>query len=260
MIIKSMVDSIKNATEFEGGTAVVLGSGLGDFSEHLEGKKTIRYKNIPNYPSTSVPGHAGEFVAGELFEKSVLAAKGRFHYYEGFDWDTIVLPIKLFHQLKVKTVILTNSCGSMRQSIAPGSLVWINGYMDCTFRESMDDPKIISIKQKNFFSLKKIRETLLEKNISLKEGIYCWASGPSYETPAEIIYFRSLGGDVVGMSTVPEIIEAKKWGMNVIGISCATNFGAGLSDSPLNHEEVLETAGKTKNNFINLLKLIIKQL
>ena len=255
-----MAETVNNATGFDGRTAVVLGSGLGEFADHLEEKNLISYDKIPGYPISTVPGHAGELVSGQLSGKSVLAAKGRFHYYEGYNWDTIVLPMKLFHYLNVKTVILTNSSGSMRGSINPGTLVLIKGYMDCTFRENPDDPKIVSIEQNFNPKLKHVRENASAENLYLKEGIYCWTLGPLYETPAEISYFRSLGGDVVGMSTVPEMMEANKLGLNIIGISCATNYAAGLSDSPLNHEEVLETAEKTKNDFIKLLKLVITQI
>ncbi len=255
-----MVETVINATGFDGGTAIVLGSGLGEFADQLEEKKLIAYDKIAGYPISTVPGHAGEFVSGKLSGQPILAAKGRFHFYEGYKWDTVVLPIKLFHQLNVKTVILTNSSGSMRTSINPGSLVLIKGYMDCTFRENPKDPKIVSIEQNFNPNLKHVSENASADDIHLKEGIYCWTLGPMYETPAEISYFRSLGGDVVGMSTVPEIIEAKKLGMNVLGISCATNYAAGMSDTPLNHEEVLETAEKTKGDFIKLLKIVIKNI
>lgn len=253
-----MAETVQNATGFQGGIAVVLGSGLGEFADQLEDKKIIPYYKIPGYPSTSVPGHSGEFISGYLSGKNVLAAKGRFHYYEGHDWETLVLPMRLFHQLRVKTVILTNSSGSMRNAISPGTLVFIKGYLDCTFRESMDDPKIIRLEK--FLSPKIIKKDAYGESLHLEEGIYCWALGPSYETPAEITYFRSLGGDVVGMSTVPEMMEAKKLGLNILGISCATNYAAGLSDTPLYHEEVLETAEKTKGDFIKLLKIAIKRI
>ena len=256
MNVKIIANHIKQNIEFDGGVAVILGSGLDEFGNYLKDKKRIAYSDIPNYPSTSVPGHKGEFIVGELYGKSIIAARGRFHYYEGFDWDTIVLPVKLFYELNVRTVIITNSAGSMRKAIRPGDLILINGYLDCTFRKSVKDPEVISI----VHNQNSIKNKLLEKNIKFKEGVYCWALGPSYETPAEIKYFKSLGGDIVGMSTVPELIKAKELGMAAFGISCATNFAEGMSESILTHEEVLETANKTKDNFINMLKIILKEI
>ena len=257
MNIFTMAETVQNATGFKGGTAVILGSGLGEFSNNLENKIVIPYNKIPEYPSPSVPGHAGELVSGYLSGKPVLVAKGRFHYYEGHDWETLVLPVHLFHALNVKTLIITNASGSMRSSIKPGDLFLITGYLDCTFRDSVEDPDIINIKNFSSQLYKTVPICASESNIPLRKGNYCWALGPSYETPAEITYFRSLGGDVVGMSTVPEIIEAREYGMEILGISCVTNFAAGLSNSPLNHEEVIETAEKTKHEFIKLLKAII---
>ncbi len=257
MNIATMAETVQNATGFKGGTAVILGSGLGEFGDHLENKKIISYNQIPEYPSPSVPGHAGELVSGYLSGKPVLAAKGRFHYYEGHDWETLVLPVHLFHYLNVRTLIITNSSGSMRSSIKPGNLFLINGYLDCTFRDSAEDPQVINIRDSSSQLYEMVTIGASKKNIPLSEGNYCWTLGPSYETPAEITYFQSLGGDVVGMSTVPEMMEAKKCGMDILGISCVTNFAAGLSDSPPNHEEVIETAEKTKHEFIKLLKSII---
>ena len=258
--IESMVEMVKNTSGFTGGTAVILGSGLGEFAHQLEKKKIIPYHKIPGYPSTTVPGHSGELVSGFLNGKPVLVAKGRFHYYEGHDWDTLVLPVRLFNQLNVKNLIITNSSGSMIRSISPGTLVVIRGFLDCTFRDSMPDPSIVLLNSKTSSLISIAKQHAKDGNILVKEGIYCWASGPSYETPAEISYFRSLGGDVVGMSTVPELLEANTLGMNVLGISCATNYAAGLSDTPLNHEEVLETAEKVKNEFINLLNKMIQSI
>ena len=257
MNISIIAETVQNTIGFKGGTAVILGSGLGRFADHLANKKVVPYNKIPQYPSPSVPGHTGELISGYLSGKPVLAAKGRFHYYEGYDWETLVLPVHLFHALNVKTLIITNASGSMRSSIKPGTLFLITGYLDCTFRDSVEDPHVINVRNSSSQLYETVPVCALENNIPLKKGNYCWALGPSYETPAEIKYFRSLGGDVVGMSTVPEMIEAKKCGMEILGISCVTNFAAGLSDSPLNHEEVIETAERTKHEFIELLKAII---
>ena len=257
--INKMAEFIRKATGFSGKTAVVLGSGLGEFADGLEAKKRVSYADIPDYPLTTVPGHSGELVSGMLKGKQILAAKGRFHYYEGHDWDTLIFPIRLFHQLKVETLIITNSSGSMRRSIKPGSLFLITSYLDCTFRNSPQDPQVINVSDLSPKIYNTVETVSEDQNYVLKRGNYCWALGPSYETPAEIKYFRSLGGDVVGMSTVPEMMEAKKLGMNVLGISCVTNFGAGLSKVPLHHNEVLETAEKVKDDFIKLLSEIIKK-
>jgi purine-nucleoside phosphorylase len=256
-----MVEFLLDRTRFSGRVAVILGSGLGQFGDLLEKTVTVPYTEIPFYPKTKVKGHVGEFVFGTLKGVELLAAKGRFHFYEGHDFQTITLPIRLFQKLGVSHVIITNAAGSMNLELAPGSLMLMKGHMDCTFRHSVDDPAIYSGPPYYDTELLALaRQIGTELKIPLAEGVYCWSQGPAYETPAEITYFQSLKGDAVGMSTVPEIIMAGELGLSVLGISCITNYAAGITSQPLNHQEVLDTANRVSHNFTRLLTQIIKRM
>jgi len=249
--ISEMADYVRSRSGFTSGVAIILGSGLGGFTEKLDNPTVVPYHAIPNYPLPTVEGHSGEFVIGNYKAVPVIAAKGRFHYYEGHDIETVTLPIQLFYKLGVKNIIITNAAGSARKTLPPGSLMAINGYMDCTFRIGIIEPEII----------KDIPETLLsclesaskKTNVAISTGVYCWTQGPGYETPAEIEYIKQLGGDAVGMSTVPELQKAKELGIDAIGISTITNYAAGILDQPLTHDEVIDTANKTKNDFAKLV-------
>ncbi len=253
-----MSDYIGSRSGFTPGVAVILGSGLGSFTEQLQTPIVIPYNAIPNYPQPTVEGHSGEFVIGNYNNVPIIAAKGRFHYYEGHDIATVTLPIQLFHKLGVKYIIITNAAGSARKSMAPGTLMVINGYMDCTFREDSFIPKIV-----DDISLKLLDcaiQASKSVNVKLEKGIYCWTQGPGYETPAEIEFIQNLGGDAVGMSTVPELQVAEKLGIETIGISTITNYAAGILDQPLTHNEVIETANRTKDDFAKLIGAIIENI
>ncbi|NHZ86468.1 MAG: purine-nucleoside phosphorylase, partial [Planctomycetia bacterium] len=188
----------------------------------------------------------------------IIAAKGRFHYYEGHDIETVTLPIHLFHKLGVKYSIITNAAGSVKKSIPPGTLMAINGYMDCTFRENLSTPQIVNdLPSKLLGYAEKAGKSV---KVKLEKGIYCWTQGPAYETPAEIKFIQNLGGDAVGMSTVPELQAAEQLGIEAIGISTITNYAAGILDQPLTHNEVIETADRTKNDFAKLIGAIIENI
>ena len=241
--------------------AVVLGSGLGKITHDLENEVCVPYDSIQGYPKSTVEGHAGQFIAGDLEGTAVLLASGRFHLYEGYDYDTVTLPVRLFHSLGIKTLIITNAAGSVRKQMPPGTLMMITGHIDCTFLESANMPEVVRDSKFHPPSLAtQVRETVENLNFPLAEGVYAWTLGPSYETPAEIEMIRDLGGDAVGMSTVPEIRAAGEFGMNVLGISCITNYAAGITKEPLTHKEVLETTEKASEKFIALIKGIIKQI
>ena len=188
----------------------------------------------------------------------LIAAKGRFHYYEGHDIETVTLPIQLFHKLGVKYIIITNAAGSVRKSIPPGSLMAINGYADCTFRESPTAPNII--KNVSSIMLDCVGKASKRVKIELRNGVYCWTQGPGYETTAEVEYIRNLGGDAVGMSTVPELQAAEEFGIEALGISTITNYAAGILDQPLTHNEVIETANRTKDDFAKLIGATIENI
>ncbi len=256
--ILNMADYIEGRSEFTHGVAVVLGSGLGDFTEQIQTPIIIPYHAIPNYPQPTVEGHTGEFVIGNYKNIPLIAAKGRFHYYEGHDIETVTLPIYLFHQLGVKYIIITNAAGSVRKSMPPGTLMAINGYLDCTFIESPNTPRIVNSTSSE--PLDCAEEASKKVKVKLEKGIYCWTQGPGYETPAEIECIRNLGGDAVGMSTVPELQAAKRLGIETIGISTITNYAAGILNQPLTHNEVIETANCTKDDFAKLIGATIENI
>jgi purine-nucleoside phosphorylase len=260
---------------------LVLGSGLGAFADEVENAVKIPYQEIPHFARSTVEGHAGRLVLGEVEGVSVAVQQGRFHYYEGYEMEQVVFPMRVFGVLGVKNVILTNAAGSLRTSLKPGSLMIIRDHINLMgvnpLRGANDErfgprfPDMTEVYTKEFQEIayaeaSKIaierQEASLEKEIVqfVYRGVYCALSGPSYETPAEIHLFRLLGADVVGMSTVPEAIVARHQGMKVLGISCITNLAAGMSDLPINHEEVMETGAKVAAVFKELLRRIIAKI
>ena len=256
--ILDMAEYVESRSGFTHEVAIILGSGLGGFTEQIQTPVVIPYQAIPNYPQPTVEGHTGEFVIGNYKNIPLIAARGRFHYYEGHDIETVTLPIHLFSKLGVKYIIITNAAGSVRKSISPGTLMTISGYMDCTFRESLSTPKVI--KNVSLIMLDCVEMASKSVKVKLEKGIYCWTQGPAYETPAEIEYIRNLGGDAVGMSTVPELQAAKQLGIEALGISTITNYAAGILDQPLTHNEVIETASRTKDDFAKLIGATIENI
>jgi len=256
-LIKDLQDKLK----FNGKTGVILGSGLGPLADALNEKISISYNNIESFPVSTVSGHNSDFVSGYYDKNQLLLARGRFHFYEGFDLNTITLPVKVFNQLGVKNIIITNSAGSMNIKNVPGALMLINGHYDCTFIEGSSMPILKEGKDYyNSIMIKKAKKAAAMNSIKLLQGKYCWTMGPAYETPAEIKFLNKLGGDVVGMSTVPEIEYAKKLNMNILVISALTNFAAGLKDTILTHEDVLVNAKKIGQDFAKLLLETVKNL
>ena len=256
--ISQMVEAVRRKMSIVPRTAVVLGSGLGQFAESIKDAVRIPYSEIPGYPQSGVEGHAGELVAGKVEHEPVLLASGRFHLYEGYDVDTITLPVRLFDGLGIENLIITNAAGSANRDFPPGTLMASEGHLDCTFRESADMPKVE--RGSDYHSpelLKLAMEVAKTEEVILERGVYAWALGPSYETPAEVKMIQELGGDAVGMSTVPEIQLAGELGMSVLTISCLTNFAAGIIKQPLTHDEVMETADRISGDFSRLVRGII---
>ena len=255
--------NLKNITKFlikilpeQPKSAVILGSGLGNFVDFLENSITIPYADIPDFPLSTVAGHAGEWVFGYCRGKPIICAKGRFHYYEGLSMDNVALPVTVIHQLGCKSIFITNAAGCLNKNWELGDFMLIKGYLDYTFRGNSNPPSISSINTSPELLLK-VKKTASELGILLREGIYTWTLGPSYETPAEIKDIIKLGGNAVGMSTVPEIMKANELGLNLIGISCLTNYGAGLVNAPLSHEDVLENSKRFQKEFSKLLIEIV---
>lgn len=248
--------------------ALILGSGLGDMAEEAEDKAAIDYKDIPNFPVSTVPGHKGRLVFGTIRGKKAAFMQGRFHYYEGYKMEDVVFPIWVFKALGVKKLIVTNAAGGINTSFKPGDLMLIKGHINYTNNNPLIGPNIEEfgprfpdMSEAYSKELTEVVKASADANgIKLQEGTYIYLTGPSYETPAEIRAFRVLGADAVGMSTVPEVIAANHCGIKVAGISCITNMAAGILDKPLNHQEVMETADRVKENFSKLIKSVVENI
>ncbi len=248
--------------------AVVLGSGLGDYAERLEDAKTIPYASIPHFPVSTVEGHAGNWHAGTLHGKKVYLMQGRFHAYEGYSMEEVTMPIRVMARLGVKTLILTNAAGGVNTSFPQGCLMLIDDVINLSGRNPLIGPNLKEFGPRfpdMTFALDPALKTLAKDtakmlDIPLQQGVYCWLTGPSYETPAEIRALRLLGVDAVGMSTVPEIIVGRHSGMKVMGISCITNMAAGILDQELDMYEVIETGKRVKHIFASLVDGVIERL
>ena len=247
-------------------TAIILGSGLGVLKDDIENKIVIDYKEIPDFPVSTVEGHAGELIIGELSGKTVLAMNGRFHYYEGYDIKQTVFPIRVFSLLGVKNIILTNAAGGINTDIKEGSFMVINDHLSF-FAESVlrgkneDEFGVRFPDMSEVYDKKEVEKMkgIIEKHTGTAlEGVYAYMKGPAYETPAEIRALRILGADAVGMSTVPEAIVARHCGMKVVAVSCITNMAAGVSKKQLSHEEVKATADRVKGEFKEIIKEYLK--
>lgn len=242
---------------------LILGSGLGDLADEIEDAIELDYHDIPGFPVSTVEGHEGKLVYGSLSGKKVIALKGRFHYYEGYDLTKVTFPVRVFKELGVKAVVVTNAAGGVNESFAPGDLMVITDHLNLTGENPLigqniaqHGPRFVDMTQTYSPRGQQLLKDIANKhNFPLKEGVYTWFTGPTYETPAEIRAVRTLGGDAVGMSTVPEAIVAKHCGLEVIGISCITNLAAGMQ-AELNHEEVVEVSAQVKPRF----KLLITEL
>lgn len=247
---------------------VILGSGLGDYAEALEGAVKLPYSEIPGFPRSTVAGHAGMWCCGTLYGKRVVMMQGRFHYYEGYGMKDVTLPVRVMQKIGVKTLIVTNAAGGVNLGYHPGELMVIGDMFSMTAQNPLIGPNLDAFGPR-FPDMscafdKELRalahECANEQGFALREGVYAQMTGPTYETPAEIRMLRTLGADAVGMSTVPEVIVARHGGMRVLGISCITNMAAGILDQPLNHAEVTETANRVKGQFRNLLDRIIEKM
>lgn len=251
-MIKYMQDKLPVIPHF----AIILGSGLSSLTEDLKETQTILYSEIPGYPQITVSGHKGEFIFGYLDEIPILCARGRFHFYEGLSLSEVTIPIRLFSALRISNLIITNSAGCINLNWDMGDIMLIVGHLDFTFIS--ENPKIVS-DEKIYKEVNHqiARDVAKEMHIELREGIYTWTLGPTYETPAEIFMIRELGGDAVGMSTLPEIVEAGKQNLNMWGFTCFTNMAAGIGNGALTHEEVLSNAEIFKEKFKEFISRLI---
>jgi purine-nucleoside phosphorylase len=248
--------------------AVVLGSGLGDFANDLKDSFIIPYETIPNYPRSTAIGHAGRMVIGKLGQVTVAAMQGRVHQYEGYTATQAAFPVRVFGLMGLKAIILTNAAGGINKSYGQGALVLLSDHINLQGANPLTGPNDerfgLRFHDMTEAYSRRYREIAHEEarrlNVELFEGVYAALSGPSYETPAEIRYLRIIGADLVGMSTVPEVIVARHMGINVLAISCVTNMAAGILDQPINHEEVLEVGARVRGKFLALLTAVIPRI
>ncbi|PXA03048.1 purine-nucleoside phosphorylase [Coraliomargarita sinensis] len=246
---------------FQPEVGLVLGSGLGFFADdRIEVEGRLPYAGIEGFPVSTVPGHAGQFVYGRLNGKRVLCMQGRFHYYEGYSMEQVTLPVRLMHQVGIKNLVLTNAAGGIDPDLNPGDFMLLRDHINFLGTNpligdrSEDGPRFPDMSAVYDPGLRtKLKDWAAGQSVDLKEGVYLATTGPSFETPAEIRAFATLGADAVGMSTVPEAIVARKLGLRVLGISCITNAAAGISQGPLTHEEVSVTAEQVRPQFADLL-------
>ncbi len=274
-------DHIKQRYPSKISTAIVLGSGLGAFADSISDAVRIPYDEIPNFARSTVEGHAGQLVLGDIDGVSIAVQQGRFHYYEGYEMEQVMLPVRTFGLLGVKNLILTNAAGSLDTDMQPGSLMLISDHINAMgvnpLRGPNDErfgprfPDMTEVYDREFNQIASDEATAIsqerfesgkdaELTDFLGRGVYCALSGPTYETPAEIHMLRQLGADAVGMSTVPEAIAARHQGMRVLGISCITNLAAGMTAQGIEHEHVMETGVRVAEVFGELLRRVVGRI
>lgn len=271
----SMIQKIQEAAAFisketnsKPQIGLILGSGLGVLADLIEQPIVVDYSRIPHFPVSTVEGHAGELVVGTIKGKQVLVMKGRFHAYEGYGAETVSFPVRVMKELGVETLIVTNAAGGINESYQVGDLMVISDHLNLTYRNPLIGPndsalgvRFPDMSEAYSKRLRKLaHEVAASQDFKLQEGVYVGLLGPNYETPAEIRMFRTLGGDSVGMSTVPEVIVARHAGIEVLGFSCISNMASGILDQPLSHAEVMETTEKVKPKFLKLVLGIIEAI
>lgn len=246
---------------------LILGSGLGELANEVEDAVAIPYEDIPEFPVSTVEGHAGQLVYGTLGGKKVLAMQGRFHFYEGYTLKEVTFPIRVMKAMGVSSILVTNAAGGVNETFIPGDLMIITDHINMTgdnpllgANDDLQGPRFTDMSQAYDREYQAtIKEAAKELDISVQEGVYLGLTGPTYETPAEVRMVRVLGGDAVGMSTVPEVIVARHAGIRVAGISCISNYAAGMQES-LNHDEVVEVTTRIRETFKNLVKAVITKM
>ncbi len=262
--ISYIKDKIK---EFTPEIGIILGSGLGEFADNFN-SVSISYNEIPGFEKSQVQGHKGRLVFAEINNKKVVMMQGRYHFYEGYSMQTVTYPVKTMKKLGVKTLIITNAAGAVSSEYKPGDLMFITDHINFMGTNPLigknDDslgtrfPDMSRVYSEKLITI--AEHTAKQLNINYRKGVYVATTGPSYETPAEIKMYKLLGGNAVGMSTVPEAIVANYCKINVLGISCITNYASGVSDKTLSHEEVIDTAERIKERFKELLLNLISQI
>jgi purine-nucleoside phosphorylase len=248
--------------------SLVLGSGLGAFADELQGAVRIPYPDIPFFPRSTAIGHAGTLVIGTVDGIAVAVMQGRAHYYEGYSLQQVVFPVRVFGRMGVKAIVLTNAAGGIRAEYGRGALVALRDHINLQGSNPLiganDDRFGVRFSDMTDAYNQQFRDFVLEESERLGggiyEGVYAAMSGPSYETPAEIRFLRTIGADLVGMSTVPEVIAARHLGLEVLAISCVTNLAAGITGEKLTHAEVMETGERVRGKFLALLRAVLPRI
>ena len=258
-------DYVRTRTDFVPKAALVLGSGLGGFAANLKVECEVPYADIPGFPVSTVPGHAGKFIFGYLGEAPVVCMQGRVHYYEGYSIDDVVLPARLMKELGAEILFLTNASGGVNPAFNAGDLMLITDHIACFVPNPLMGPNIEELGTR-FPDMSHIYDPALcdvirgvakADGIELREGVYCQLTGPSYESPAEIRMLGAMGADAVGMSTVPEVIAASHCGLQVLAFSLITNMAAGILDQPLTEEEVIDIGNRRGSDLQRLITRIV---
>jgi purine-nucleoside phosphorylase len=264
---RTAAEAIRSRTRVTPRVGIILGSGLGGIAHAIEQPTTIRYGDVPGFPSASVLGHAGELIAGALGGTPVVALSGRFHMYEGHDASLAAFPVRVLHALGVATLIVSNAAGGARPTLEPGTVMLLTDHVNFMFRNPLigaledGDVRFPDMSEPYDAELRALAHRVArEQGVALEEGVYFGLLGPSYETRAEVRMLAKLGADAVGMSTVPEVIVARALGMRVLGFSCVTNLACGLAAAPITHEEVLETTARVAARLQQLVRGIVAKL
>jgi len=265
--IQQAADFISSRVNVRPRFGIILGSGLGAFADQLESAVRILFEDIPHFPVSTVEGHEGQMVIGTFNSTPVLVLQGRFHYYEGYRMDQVVFPVRCMIYLNIPNLIVTNAAGSVDINYQPGDLMLIKDHIkfhaDSPLRGHNIDafgPRFNDMSDPYTRDIRTLAKQCADAaDIPLKEGVYYYMAGPSYETASEVKAINILGAHAVGMSTVPEVIVASHGGMKVMGLSCIANMATGILDEPVNHEEVIKNSAAARENFITLLESIISQ-
>ncbi len=266
--IQQAAEAIAKRSPLHPRVAVVLGSGLGDFASELTEATTIPYREIPHFPVSTAIGHAGNLVLGKFDDIPLAVMQGRVHYYEGNSFERVVFPIRVLHQLGVRAAVLTNAAGGINKQYGQGALVVIRDHINLMGGSPLIGPNDNTLGPRfpdmTYAYDREYRaiagQGAKTLGIPFHEGVYAAMHGPSFETPAEIQMLARLGADLVGMSTVPEVIAARHMNMRVLAISCVTNMAAGLTGETLTHQEVLETTQRVQGTFLKLLRAVLPQI
>ncbi|MGI1658573.1 MAG: purine-nucleoside phosphorylase [Desulfitobacterium sp.] len=260
--------SIMERVNIEPQMGIILGSGLGGFVDLIENPVAIPYHEIPHFPISTVEGHKGQLVFGKVLGKPVVAMQGRFHFYEGYSMQEVTFPVRVMQALGVTGLIVTNAAGGINPGYRPGDLILIKDHINMMGDNPLRGANLSNLGPRfpdlsEGYDLEWRQRALSiarEVGIFPQEGVYAAMSGPSYESPAEIRFLRTAGADLVGMSTVPEVIVANHGGMRVLGISCVTNMAAGILSQRLSHAEVMETAQRIEKQFVRFVQALVKGL